>query len=234
MRLNEPGSPITDANRDQYLVFTTVRNHWDICVSWVARRSRLKVPSYHLEAFQRLLGKDNRWLTDDRIYWLHAKFADELVRFENLEADVARVLAMRGLGPVAIAHHNVTKRRNGRPYQEFYDEETKAYIGERFAEEIAELGYAYEGTMMTKRKDVSVKFAGENECGGCGAVAKPHPFVGIARNDTDDGWKPIPVCRACWLDPQHRKVRIKAHFFPIAQKARALRMAGSANLGGGG
>lgn len=71
-------------------------------------------------------------------------------------------------------------------------------------------------------------------CVGCGAEAQVHPIVGIAKESETKNWfrknKPermvaLPVCKACWTNPENRTNPIKAHFFPRESSTLALQMA---------
>jgi len=57
-------------------------------------------------------------------------------------------------------------------------------------------------------------------CSGCGAAAERHPIAGITR-DEDGRMAAFPVCHACWVDPAHRQVTLKMHFFDRQQGAVA-------------
>lgn len=57
-----------------------------------------------------------------------------------------------------------------------------------------------------------------------------HPMVAIVRSG--EAWEAKPVCRECWIDPEHRKKLIKGHFFERAAAQRALDMAGSDTIQG--
>ena len=80
------------------------------------------------------------WVKENALFWLHLADADQIMRYESLDADLSAVLGE----PVKVPEHNVTPGRNGRHYSEFYSPEAIKYIGERFAEEIDELGYKFE------------------------------------------------------------------------------------------
>jgi hypothetical protein len=80
----------------------------------------------------------------DCMWALHAPVSDYIVRFENLEADLNEWLAVYGLGPVTLPVENVSETRADRPYQTYYDEPTRRYVEERFAVEMAGLGYRWE------------------------------------------------------------------------------------------
>ena len=53
----------------------------------------------------------------------------------------------------------------------------------------------------------------ESMCSGCGAVAESHPYVGVARDAETDLMTSYPICYQCWVDPSHRQVTLKMHFF---------------------
>ena len=70
-------------------------------------------------------------------------------------------------------------------------------------------------------------------CSGCGEPAQRHPIIGVGWDKEQERFAGYPVCSACWRDPEHRKVKLKMHFFDRSQEATAVTMAGSSNLGGG-
>ena len=67
-------------------------------------------------------------------------------------------------------------------------------------------------------------------CAGCGARSATHPWVGVMREG--DAFVSVPVCEDCWRDPGHRKVKLKAHFFPAKDAAFAVSRAWATSLGG--
>lgn len=91
-------------------------------------------------------------------------------------------------------------------------------------------------------------------CYGCGSLssaANPHPVVGVLnRTDLDDGWTVldndspgedgetyvgVPVCDACWRNPEHRSAHpLKVHFFERKGNSAkvGLLTAGSFGIGG--
>jgi len=68
-------------------------------------------------------------------------------------------------------------------------------------------------------------------CSGCGEQAPRHPIIGVGWDKKAERFAGYPVCAACWRDPEHRKVKLKMHFFDRSQEAQAVQMAGSSNLG---
>jgi uncharacterized CHY-type Zn-finger protein len=77
-------------------------------------------------------------------------------------------------------------------------------------------------------------------CFQCHTKADQHPIVGIMQYDDEiigrglsvgvdpaKAWMAVPVCPSC-----HRAPRLKAHYFYRKDMPTALRMAGTATLGG--
>jgi len=135
---------VTPENRHEWTVFTCVRNHWDAAVSWVFKR--YKDPAieieWKLETFVEALNY-NGWVDANRMWALHSDDANIIMRYETLDADFERVLSR--VGPLAprITRHNVSRKRAGRHYREFYVAETRDYIYDRFRSEIEALAYEY-------------------------------------------------------------------------------------------
>lgn len=77
------------------------------------------------------------------MWGLHGQSADALLRYEALSADLEAVLSERGVDMPGLPRANVSDARDGRHYAEFYDDDSRLYIAERFAGEIAELGYSF-------------------------------------------------------------------------------------------
>ena len=120
--------------------FAAVRNHWDAAVSWVF--------GYHLGEYKDLavsiesleFALDNEWVKGERMF---PYAADITLRYENLENDLNLMLPFFGLPAVKLTKENVSTRRNGRHYREFYTDETRDYIHNRFKAEIERLGYEF-------------------------------------------------------------------------------------------
>ena len=124
-----------------WTTFAVVRNHWDAAVSWVFGKhlGEYKDLDFTIGTFEFAL--DNEYVTEHEMWGYHKP--DLLVRYEFLELDLDIVLHTLGLGPVKLPKENVSKARNGRHYREFYTDETRDYIGNRFKGEIERLGYEF-------------------------------------------------------------------------------------------
>ncbi len=143
-RLFEVG-PVTPANRDDWWVFTTCRNHFDAAVSWVFAKHQGEPPEWNVDAFRNAFD-GNPWVGLDTLWHRHpftSTVIDEFFRFESLEADLARMLPPRGIAVPELPRINASPGRNGAPYQRFYSPETRAYVAERFETEIAAFGYRF-------------------------------------------------------------------------------------------
>lgn len=144
-RLWDQGTPVTPENRSQWTVLTTIRNHWDAAVSWAFKRFKTRGGEPHLWglAAYHCAFEANHWVQPDRMWWLHADEADVILRYETLEEDLGRALASCGVRMPTLIQHNVSRNRRGRSYREFFDDDSRGYIGDRFASEIERFGYAF-------------------------------------------------------------------------------------------
>lgn len=121
-------------------MFTTVRNHWDAWVSWWGYSSR-DGEQFDRDFIDRILTRQTKYYPDPHRLWgLHSPFADRIVRFEDLQAGLDDVWG----GPVPLPHHNISKKRERRPYHEFYTPKLRSWVARHYAEEIEELGYSFE------------------------------------------------------------------------------------------
>jgi len=146
-----------------YLVFAVVRNPWSRFVSgleWLRRRvyhaQGTLGPDYYarndirtiLEEVPKLLpvqSHDRRHLTWSHLDMLvdaSGRFlADVVLRFENLERDYKDLCRRIGKPYVQLPHVN---KGNDRPYQEYYDDETRERVGDFFKKDIEYFGYRFD------------------------------------------------------------------------------------------
>jgi hypothetical protein len=68
---------------------------------------------------------------------------DFVGRYENLEHDVNTVIQVLGLKSRALPHVNKSQHRH---YSEYYTEETKGLVAERYSRDIDFFRYQFEGT----------------------------------------------------------------------------------------
>jgi hypothetical protein len=126
-----------------YFKFAFDRNPWDRQVSaYHFRYRRRKTPPPFADFLED--GKRAR-LNNYEIYSLDGEpCVDFLGRFETLEEDFKRVLDKIG---IAFEHElpraKAGIRKNGKHYRDYYDDHTRAVVGEWYAREIALLDYAF-------------------------------------------------------------------------------------------
>lgn len=146
-RLWAEGTPFNFDNRSKWTAFTAVRNHWDTVISWLFRRysgrANPEPPSFNQDALESVLDKSNHWVWPHRLWALHADDADVILHYEVLEGELNALLAGHDLGPVSLPLENVSENRGWRAYQMFYSPDTRAFIAERFADEIEALRYHF-------------------------------------------------------------------------------------------
>ena len=129
--------------------FTIVRNPWDRMVSsfrWEQRgfrRNRSKAPSNFKEftISPRWYNKQHSKHQLDFITNENLKIeVDFIGRFENLQEDFNTALVKGDALPKKLPHKNKTKRKH---YTEYYDDETKQIVAEKYAKDIEYFGYEF-------------------------------------------------------------------------------------------
>lgn len=106
----------------------TVRNVFDTLVSWHFYDKHSPLYGNFPEWVKFFLDNPIHFVKDGLFYGRH--LATHVLRFEHLDADFARFLEIAGLDHYPIPRRNVSRRREGRPWQEFYTEELKQYVME--------------------------------------------------------------------------------------------------------
>ena len=126
---------------------TTVRNPFDLLVTWWLRQRRaIAEKSGHEPTFGEYVETVDEgttggpYIRDGRIFWLGA---DEVLRYESLQEDLDRLLRRLGLPTVELVPTNVTGEKG--PWRSYYDEGIRAVAERRFGEEAKEFGYSFSG-----------------------------------------------------------------------------------------
>jgi hypothetical protein len=126
-----------------YFKFAFDRNPWDRQVSWYHHHFRRKSKPPPFDVFIRA---DRRARIDNYdIYAIGGEVAVDFVgRFESLEADLRHALGQVGLRLEAeLPRAKGTYRWSNAPYREYYDQDTRAIVGDWYEREIKLLGYAF-------------------------------------------------------------------------------------------
>lgn len=123
--------------------FTAVRNHWDAVVSWHCGGHGDPGPLTP-ERCEEIIGGASGYLPrPDQLWGLFRPRADIVIRYEGLDGSLNRVLTGFGVPAVELPDRNVSTGRRGRPYRAFYDDPSRKWVADRFADEIDELGYTF-------------------------------------------------------------------------------------------
>ena len=141
---------------NDYFKFSFVRNPWDKTVSFYNFHKKFNVldTSSGLKNF--LLAHPSSWMpkngsnyshsmrSSNQIDWLTDSNGevrmDFIGRFENLQEDFNIVCDKIGIPREQLPHKNKTKHKH---YTEYYDDETKQIVAERYAKDIEYFGYKF-------------------------------------------------------------------------------------------
>jgi chondroitin 4-sulfotransferase 11 len=136
-----------DERERSYFVFSAVRNPFDRLISgWKYLEAARERPLLDVLLHPPGEGHDYRHFTRPQIAILRdqstgALIVDDLVRFENLQADFARICDRLGTPHRRLPHINASKRQLG--YRDYFDERTRRMAEEMFAADLAAFGYDF-------------------------------------------------------------------------------------------
>ena len=136
---------------DEWISITTVRNHWDIVVSWMFARFNGPPPKWNKSAVYDALGDyhqpgriphQNRHILNREPpgKWSFFRFhedANAILRYESLQEDLHHYVPDAPLLRVV----NPTPNKPNIPYERHYTNETHDLVLFLFQEEIAKYGY---------------------------------------------------------------------------------------------
>lgn len=121
-------------------VVTTIRNPYDVLVTWWLRhglrgKPRRPLPEFILDYDQEA---EPNFMRRGRLLY-HAPTADIVVRYENLDVELPAALQKCGLEPVALERTNVTEEKAH--WMSYYDAAAIEAANRRFGTEIELYGY---------------------------------------------------------------------------------------------
>ena len=149
---------IENSNAESYSKFSFVRNPWDRLVSihhWEKRfNKRNKMGNEIHDSFKAFVKnienlktgkledknkKINSWFKYGSAYNF-TKGSDFIGRFEQLQQDFYVVCNAIGIPPIELPHKNQTNHKH---YTEYYDDETRDIVAEKYAKDIEYFGYEF-------------------------------------------------------------------------------------------
>lgn len=140
--------------RSKWTTFTMVRNHWDAAVSWILKvgwvgeicadgtECRVFKADWSKDCF-RMAMDNNGFIKNGQMWGHHMADADTVFFYEGLSGNLRSWLREFDITLPPIRKENMSKSRDGRHYHEFYTDETRDYIGDRFRNEIEIFGYRF-------------------------------------------------------------------------------------------
>ncbi len=136
---------ISDHPGPDWTVFTTVRNHWDAWVSWFFFSGPRGLP-FGVAWIKRWLQQQQQYYPHPSrgMYWLYTNQADKVLRYEHLQEDLYDLFGWPAYPAPELTPVNVGALRKGRHYSRFYDDETREFVAEQFADEIEKYGYRFQ------------------------------------------------------------------------------------------
>jgi hypothetical protein len=122
----------------EYFCFSFVRNPWELYVSEFryAKKSRKNIKSFRQFIKDPIM---NPYHGLPQLSFLN-KNINFIGKFENLQEDFDTICDKIGIPKQQLPHANKTKHKY---YTEYYDDETRAIIAEKYAKDIEYFGYEF-------------------------------------------------------------------------------------------
>jgi len=132
-----------------YTKICAVRNPWDKVVSFFhMRHPKIKgrEKGEIIAAFRTWVAEADNIGEDLEIYTINGRAAaNEIIRYENLDEDFARVCEVIGVPAVPLSVIKGDTRGEDRiDYRDYYDDAARAVVAERFAPDIAIIGWTFD------------------------------------------------------------------------------------------
>jgi len=127
------------------IIFTTVRNPWDLFVSWWFKRSIRKSPFYGqdlAEFIPQLVKCNPQYFKRNKLFYM-AKEAHRILNYEQLQAQFDLLLVEVGYAPTNLVVANQSERRKTRDYRKYYNAQTQEWVAEYFGPEIDKYMYQF-------------------------------------------------------------------------------------------
>lgn len=117
----------------------TVRNPFDLLISWyLIQVERNQFCGTLLEFITNY--QNYNFTRGGRLFYF-VEACNEIMRFENIQKDLTRVLAKAKLPNIKLQHRNKTPKRQN--YKTYYDDNTRAAVKLRFSKDLEEFNYEF-------------------------------------------------------------------------------------------
>jgi len=128
---------------NSYYKFAFERNPWDRQVSFYFYKTRGKDNPQSFEQF--LTRKEKAYVGNYDIYAIDGEIAADFVGlYEKVEEDFAKALQDIGIKEkIALPKANVSKKKDGAGYRQFFTDDTRDMMAEWYASEITKFGYKF-------------------------------------------------------------------------------------------
>ena len=145
--ISEIKEKLSDQIFKSYFKFGTIRNPWDREVSRykfiLANGKRVsKLYEFTLDGFKNYLINFNKYNSlNYNVLKIDGNIGvDYIMKFENLQKDFNVVCDRIGIPRQQLPHKNKTKHKH---YTEYYDDETRELVAEKYATDIEHFGYKF-------------------------------------------------------------------------------------------
>ena len=131
-----------DTLKKQYFSFTFIRNPYDRCLSEFFYLKKIKREEILNMTFSEYV--KNQDSINDKFHGLslhlYTEDCDFIGRCENFQEDFSTVCDKIGIPQQQLPHKNKSKHKH---YTEYYDDETRQIVAEKFAKDIEYFGYEF-------------------------------------------------------------------------------------------
>lgn len=137
-------SKVLHPNFDKFYSFTFVRNPFSRLVSeYFYLKDRLKLSNDIKKELIYLASQNKNGVMGNHCMHQH-KFINDKInfigKFENLQEDFDIICDKIGIPQQQLPHHNKTKHKH---YTEYYDDETREIVAQKYARDIEYFGYKF-------------------------------------------------------------------------------------------
>jgi hypothetical protein len=129
---------------EDWVICTTVRNHFDAVVSWF---SPIITEYFTADVLESAMRNSLYWFPQQGSYYTawHLEAANFVIEYENVQTELNEALRTAGLGCVEIPYTNPTRERTSRNhYSEWYKPSGVEYIRDTYTQELNHLGYEFQ------------------------------------------------------------------------------------------